>query len=185
MASTIVITIQSNLSQTEAKLHTQKGVDRPRESIRAIKSQIHRVEGGITRAIVDVATSAVAPVRATGTLTLTFASMANNDTVGIGKTTLTCVTGTPTAGQFKKVTDGPTTATNLAAAINASATLSKLGVATAASSVVTFRLFAPGTVGNEIPLATSNSGGVAVSASYMAGGTGGSEEAAQTYHVGL
>ena len=73
-----------------------------------------------------------------GTLTLTYASISNNDTCVVGLTTLTCVTGTPSGGaQFKKQTDATKTASNLVACVNANTTLNKYVVASNVAGVVT------------------------------------------------
>lgn len=162
-----------------------KDASEPREEMRGLRHLFERLSGGLEKASVTVQSSASAPVRATGTLTLTFASIANNDTVTIAGTVLTCVTGTPSGAQFKKVTDGPTTAVNLAALINSNATLSLLMKAVAVSSVVTCTINTVGAIGNQATLATSNSGGIAVSAANFATGAGGAETSPVAYSRGL
>lgn len=147
-----------------------------------------RLASGLSRGAFDVQTSANAPVRASGTYTLAYASIANNDTVTIGGTVLTCVTGTPSGfTQFKKVTDGPTTAANFAAAINGNTTLNKYLTASATTTgvgVVTIVCRVPGVIGNLVSLATSNGTGFTVSAALMTSGAGGSETTQINYARG-
>ena len=74
---------------------------------------------GAKQAHVRIGVDAWADVYASGTLTLTYASIANLDTVVINGHTLTCVTAAPTlATQFRKLTDLDTTVRNLIACIN-------------------------------------------------------------------
>ena len=137
MASSVVISISTARTQSDSSGRLVKSSSLPREEARALSHFFQRLAAGEESANWTIQTAALAPVRATGTVTLTYASVANNDTVTIAGTVLTCVTGTPAGAQFKKVTDGPTTAANLAALINSNSTLNKLVTATSAASVVT------------------------------------------------
>jgi molybdopterin-binding protein len=127
---------------------------------------------------VDTQVSATNPVAAAGTVTITYASLAANDTLTVGGQVLTCTTSAPTTGQFQKVTDGPTTATNLAAAINTHATLGKYFTATAVASVVTITANLKGSLLNLIAMAATGTGMAVVQ---LVGGTGGPEGATTTY----
>lgn len=153
------------------------------EEIRSIRNLVQKIESGAWPASFTAQTSASAPVCASGTFTLTYASISNNDTAIIGKTTLTCVTGTPTTGQFKKQTDATVTAANMAAAINADSTLGKIVHATSALGVVTITALMPGALGNEVGLTGST--GIVAGASYLASGAGGAETVAVTYSKGV
>lgn len=184
MASSLVITVNSARSQADNG-NRIKSSTVPRDECRALAHYFSRLADGLENANFTVQAAALAPVRATGTITLTYASIANSDTVTIAGTVLTCVTGTPVGAQFKKVTDGPTTATNLAALINANTTLNKLVVASAAASVVTITCLAAGTIGNLITQATSNGTGFVVSAATLTTGAGGAETAPVAYSRGL
>lgn len=185
MASSLVITVNSARSQADNGPRHIKSTTLPREEMRALAHYFSRLADGLENANVSVQSAALAPVRATGTITLTFASIANNDTVTIAGTVLTCVTGTPAGPQFKKVTDGPTTAANLAALINSNATLSKLVFATSSGSVVTLTCLASGTIGNLVTQATSNGTGFVLSAATLTTGAGGAETAPVSYSRGL
>lgn len=157
-----------------------------REEMRALSHYFLRLGAGEEKAggsIVNVSYSSVAPVRATNTLTLTFASITNLDTVVIAGTTLTCVTGTPSGNaQFKKVTDATTTALNLVACVNANPTLSALMSATNVAGVVTLTLNTFGAIGNQVPLVGST--GMVAGAAKFANGAGGSEVANVSYIMG-
>lgn len=123
---------------------------------------------------VDVQRSASDPVRASSFVTLTYASISNNDTMVIGATTLTCVTGTPSGfTQWKKETDATVTATNLVAAITGNTTLNKQVTATSAAGVVTIVSRVPGPIGNCIKLTGST--GIVADAAYLEDGAGGAE----------
>lgn len=182
--STLVITLQSPRSVADLARYI-KSTSAPRDEARALAHLFEKLASGLEAGNFDVQTSAAAPVRASGTVTLTYASISANDTVTLGGTALTCVTGTPTSSQFKKVTDGPTTAANLAATINAHTTLSKLVSATAAAGVVTVKALMPGAIANQFTMATSNGTGFVLSAAVLANGAGGAETVALNYGRGL
>lgn len=185
MGSSLVITVNSARSQADNGLRHVKSSSLPREEMIALSHYFKRLSEGLENANIVVQSAALAPVRASGTNTLTFASIANNDTVTIAGTALTCVTAAPSGAQFRKITDGPTTAANLAAAINANAALSKLVFATAVASVVTITCLAAGTIGNLITQATSNGTGFVLSAATLTSGAGGAETAPVAYSRGL
>lgn len=178
--STYVLTFQTALDITT---YPVKSTTMPFEETRALRNFIQRIESGALATSYTAQTSTSAPVNASGTFTLTYASISNNDTCIIGKTTLTCVTGTPSGAQFKKETDATVTAANLAALINANTTLNKYVSATSALGVVTITCLTPGVLGNQIALTGST--GIVASATYMASGAGGAETVAVTYHRGI
>lgn len=119
-------------------------------------------------------------VAATGTVTLS--SMVATDTVTINGTVFTCVASGATGNQFNVGGTDTITATNLAAAINASATTTVKGCVTAlsAAAIVTVTCTIPGNIGNTQTLAISAHG--SVSAARCAGGT---EGTTATYRHGL
>lgn len=163
-----------------------KDTSDPRGEMRALSHYFKRLEEGCDKGVgstVYVSYSTSAPVRATNTLTLTYASISNNDTCVVAGTTLTCVTGTPSGqSQFKKQTDATVTATNLVTCINAHTTLSKLMVASSALGVVTLTLITFGAIGNQTPLVGST--GMVVGAAAFASGAGGAEVANVSYSRG-
>lgn len=183
MTSSLVITVKSGRSQADAKRFIKDTTD-PRGECRSLQHLFERLGAGLEPgSSFDVQTAAAAPVRATNTLTLTFASISNNDTVVVAGTTLTCVTGTPSGAQFKKLTDATTTAANLVALINSHATLKLLMKAANLAGVVTMTLHTPGAIGNQVPLVGST--GMVVGAANFASGAGGIESAAVNYSRGL
>lgn len=183
MSSSIVITLKSGRAVADAARLIKDTTD-PRGECRALQHLFERLGGGLEiGSSFDVQTAAAAPVRATNTLTLTFASISNSDTTVVAGTTLTCVTGTPSGGaQFKKVTDATTTAANLVACVNANTTLNKLMKASNVAGVVTFTLHTPGVIGNQVPLVGST--GMVAGAATFASGAGGHETAAVNYSRG-
>lgn len=99
-----------------------------------------------------------APAFASGTLTLSSASGAVGGTIGG-----TLVTVTASGGDTA-------TATALAAAINADATVKTFVTATSAAGVVTLTAISPGTMGNSMSLVASGTGSSA-SGARLTGGT--------------
>ena len=122
-------------------------------------------------ATVDVAYSSSNPVAATATATITYASIANADTITLFGATLTCVTGTPSTDEFKKQTDATVTAANLVTAANANATIAKYCTASSSAGVVTFTCNTKGVLGNVLTDVSKSSSGIALV--QWAGGTGG------------
>jgi phage tail sheath gpL-like len=116
----------------------------------------------------------IGAVKASGTVTLS--SHVATDTVTINGTTFTCVSSGATGNQYNVGGNDTSTAVNLAAAINASATSVVVDnvYATAASGVVTVTAIDPGTSGNQITLAISAHG--SVSGARATGGTNGDKE---------
>lgn len=174
--STIVVTITTN----EADATQVAVAGQPHRCLRNVENILHAIATGSKLGGVAVQVSASDPVRASGTLTLTYASIANNDTCVIGGVTLTCVTGTPSGyTQFKKQTDATVTAANLVVAINNNTSTSKFCSASSALGVVTITAHAAGTVGNQI--ATVGSTGIVAGAAVLASGAGGAGTAAASY----
>ena len=185
--STLLITVKSGRSGTDLADKFNKDASLTRPMANALSAYFSAVGGGAEGASIDVQTASADPVAATGTYTLTYASIANNDTVTCAGVTLTCVTGTPVGAQFKKITDGPTTATNLATLINTNATTSTYVYASASGSVVTVRALVKHALGNLVGLTSSNGTGIAVSAATLTGGAGSTTAATApvTYAFGL
>jgi hypothetical protein len=186
MAKSLNITV--NVDRADVNDYVKSSTD-PRGEATALSTLFARLASGTVSGSILVAKNAAAAVRASGTVTIIYANLAAADVVVVAGVTFTCVdTGSPTAVQFKKITDLATTVANLAAAINANTT-TKLYVSAAVTSagVVTITAHQPGAVGNLISLAetSANATGIVVSAAALAGGAGGVAEAPTTYSRGL
>jgi phage tail sheath gpL-like len=116
-------------------------------------------------------------VKATGTITLS--SHVNTNTVTVNGIVFTCVSSGATGNQYNVGADDTETATNLAAALNANATLDGMVVATSALGVVTLTATVPGEIGNALTLAISANG--SVSGARMTGGTNGAQQRTNYY----
>lgn len=103
---------------------------------------------------------------------ITFASIANNDTITINGTVFTAKTTGATGNQFNLGASDTTAAANAAAAINASATAIVVNnvSATSALAILTLTAKEQGTMGNLMTLAISAHGSVSTA---VAGGTDG------------
>jgi ethanolamine utilization microcompartment shell protein EutS len=185
MAKSLNITV--NVDRADVNDYLKSSTD-PRGEMTALSTLFARLASGTVSGKVIAAKNAAAAVRASGTVTFIYANLAANDTVTVAGVTFTCVdTGTPTAVQFKKVTDLATTVANFAAAVNANTT-TKLYVSAAvtAAGVVTITAHQAGVIGNLIALAenSANATGIVVSAAALAGGAGGVSEAPTVYSRG-
>ena len=181
MASSVVVTIETEKSQSQAGYDLKLGADKDRENVKALENWVRGISGGNHRAKVSIQTGANAPVAASATATL---ASCVSDTITIGGITFTG-TGSPTT-ELHFETDGDDTAdaAALAAAINAHSTLSKVVSASSAAAVVTISCLIPGVIGNFITLSETGTT-ITVSAAALAGGTGGAQEAVQTSEMGL
>lgn len=185
MANTsYVITLSTPLTVAQMARYIKDTSD-PRGQCRALAGLFKKIESGefaVGATSFGVQTSSGVVARATQTLTLTYGSISNNDTLVIAGVTLTCVTGTPAGPQFKKQTDATVTAANLVALINSLATVSIYFYATSALGVVTITAQAPGKVGNFLTAVGST--GIVVGAATLSGGTGGCETTPVNYARG-
>lgn len=183
MAASVVLTIESDLSQGELQSRLRVGAAKPREGLQAAKVFLNGVAAGAHRAKLSVQTGASAPVQASGTITC--ASVANNDTIIIGGLTFTAKTSPSGSVEFTRGVSDTADAADLAAKINAHATLSLVVSAAAASGVVTLTALQPGVVGNFIATRQGVGSTMTCAAAALTGGTGGAQEAKQTYALGL
>jgi hypothetical protein len=138
-----------------------------------LASAIKAMAGGVRNGSII---SHVDAVRATGTITITYAKLIATDTIKIGATTLTCKTSDANGTtEFLKVGNATDTATSLCACINANTTLSTFLTATSALGVVTIVCKQPGLIGNAIGLAATEgtAEAMAESAANLASGTNG------------
>jgi len=170
MAS-LVLTIKTSKDPTVFKQASQD-----RENLNRLINLLSGVNIGAIQATVDVQSASDDPVAAYATATITYASIANLDTITLFGETLTCVTGTPSTDEFKKLTDATVTAANLVTAANANEVISSLCTASSAAGVVTFTLKTKGIVGNYLADITKSSSGIALV--QWANGTGGAQNSA-------
>lgn len=147
-----------------------------------LQSYLNSLISGARNASLDVQIGNGVGVKASGTVTFAGAPVAN-DTVTVNGVVFTAVASGATGNQFNIGGTVAITATNLAAAINASVTAGVAGVVTAASAlgVVTISAFKTGVMGNSLTLAKVASN-TTVSGATL---TGGVNEVANVFHFGL
>lgn len=175
---TLTLTIKA--PSADASEFSQAG--NPQKALTNSLNLLRELASGLSLGSVDVQVSSADPVKASGTITCVFATLADTtSTVVISGVTLTCVTGTSDGvTQFRKITDLATTVTNLAATINANTTLNKfLSAAVTSAGVVTLTSHVAGVIGNQITLVGGT--GATASAARLASGAGGAASAATTY----
>jgi len=149
------------------------------ENLKRIASYLSQIAYGTKAASVDISDSAAAPVAAAATLTCV--SVIATDVVQIGTITLTGTSGGAEDDEFD--IDGASDtldAAAIAAAINTNPTLSEIVVATSAVGVVTVTAHQKGVIGNHISISSVDST-ITASGAFLAGGLGGSKDAAETF----
>ena len=114
----------------------------------------------------------IGAVQAYGTLTQTTTGAANDEVMTIAGVTFTAKTSGAAGNEFNRNNDVTISATNLAAAINASADVNIYVSASSALGVVTFTAIQPGVLGNLI-LLTETMANTTVSGAALAGGSEG------------
>lgn len=171
MSVQISVVIQSNDDLTQLKFDTLS----PQESMESLSNYLDKLSAGCGHASVDMRSGGGA---ASGTVTL--ASMVATDTVTVGNQVFTCVASGATANQFNVGVSDTATATNLAAAINASSSMAGVASATSAVAVVTVTSARYGAIGNLVALAISAHG--SVSSATLSGGT---NSTSHVMHAGL
>lgn len=106
---------------------------------------------------------------------ITFASVADSDTITINGVVFTAQDASPGANEYLQTGTNTQDAAAAAAAINASTTAGIVGIVTASSSgaVLTISAAVPGKIGNAISIATSDGTTLAITSgvSKLAGGT--------------
>lgn len=176
------LSIKVKLSDTAVSEYV-KASSNPREQALALEKLMRALKSGTKDGNLKISYSSSSPVQASGTITV--ASIQADDTITIGKTTLTGKSSPSGENQFDSDGSNSVVAAAIAAKINAHSVLSLLGTATASNAVVTFTAHAHGSLGNHIALASSNGSRLAVSAAYLASGTGGEEAAPTSFTLGL
>lgn len=107
-------------------------------------------------------------VAASATVTMTFASQTDGDTIQIGAMTLTAKTSGATGAQFNIGASNTASAVSLAAAINANS--SGLLYAKSAVAVVTVYATTTGVIGNAIPIILTQTSAGMTAAAALSGG---------------
>ena len=137
--------------QRELELTDKHGV------LRGYRNELNAVDGGVAGREAMVR-AVIATVAAHATATLVQASISDGDTITIGGTALTARTAPTLTSEFAIGASDTAAATNLAAAINANATLQKFVWAKSSAGVVTLTSVFPGPVGNFILISKSSTG---------------------------
>lgn len=183
MSSSLSLSITSNESSTDNVSNLLVDTSNPREQFKNLKRLFMALASGAKQGSVKVSYASAAPVQASGTITV--ASIQADDTITVGKTTLTGKASPVGEDQFDSDGTDSVVAAAIVAKINAHSVLSKLVYASAANAVVTVTAHQAGSIGNHIALASSDAGRLAVTGSgYLASGAGGAEARPTQYQVG-
>lgn len=165
MASQIEMTLSIPVSEATFQARVRPMNSDARRSFNGLGNYMSALAGDPYIGYMRMITGAVV---ASGLITFTGRPVAD-ETLSVLNTTLTAKdSGANGTTQFNTAVSNTTTATNLAACINANTTLNKQVVATSALGVVTITSLIPGTIGNGLQLseamtttaATAFSGGV-------------------------
>ena len=176
MATSLVITLNGADSKVKG-LADARLVAGDNKSVSALVNLIKGVAHGSIIGSLEVRTASEASASASGTVTV--ASIQADDTVTIGKTTLTGKSSPSGQSQFDSDGSDSVVAAAIASCINAHSTLSKYVEAEAAAAVVHVTVKQPGVIGNALAFTSSNGGRLAVSV--FADGYGGAQSDAKTW----
>lgn len=166
MAYTAVITITSPTVTANSSTFSNDTGDKYLIANR-IADHIGGMCGGVRAGTMDLQVNGGSTgVKASGTVT--FSSLANNDTVTVGGVTFTAKTSGATGAQFNLGASDSDAAANFAAVVNSNATTQGMVTASATGAVTTVTALPYGTIGNLVSLAISAHG--SVSAATLAGG---------------
>ncbi len=182
--STLLISVTTEDTKAYLAQYYQPETGKPKQATKVLENFFRALGSGVKRGTMQVFCNGTSPVAASGTLTLV--SAIATDAITIGTTTFTA-TSTPTLSTHWEI-DGATDtldAASLAAAINAHATVSQIVTATSATNVVTITAKQKGLVGNFIPMTSADATITASGTGFLAGGTGGIEDAGVTYSLGI
>lgn len=163
----IEIDVQETAATVDALLRLNSGG--PRTGVERLASWISGLVTGFGAAM-RVVTGAV---KATGTLTFTGASVAD-ETMTIAGVTFTAKASGATGNQFNIGGTVTLSAESLVSAVNASSDTNKIVVASNVAGVVTFTCKTPGSVGNAIGL-TEGLTNATVSGALLTGGLEGTD----------
>tara|TARA_R110002126_G_scaffold42101_2_gene122014 strand:- start:12939 stop:13472 length:534 start_codon:yes stop_codon:yes gene_type:complete len=172
-------TLNIQIATEKVDTATFKKPSQNRENLKRIASYIEKIATGKINASVDISDSATAPVAASGTLTLV--SAIATDVAVIGTETFTA-TSTPTLENHWEIdgADDTADALSLATAINAHSVTGLNYIATVAAGVVTITARMKGSFGNELSISSVDST-ITASGAFLTGGTGGGEDAPESF----
>lgn len=122
--------------------------------------------------------------RASGTVTITHASISDGDTLTIGGVVLTWRNAPATESEVLIGANATADAQNLVAKINAHSKLKGILVASSNLGVVTIQAVTPGRWGNLVTLATSDGAAMALSAATLAGASSTEKLASRLWEYG-
>jgi hypothetical protein len=152
----------------------------PHKCLQNALNLLKGIQAGAVVGSVHASTSTSDPVAASGTITLV--SVSADDTVTIGKTTLTAKASPSGEDQWSQAGTDTVDAAGLVTKINAHSVLGKLVVATSSAGVVTVTSLSKASLANHIALSSSNGTRLAVTGTgYLTGGTGGAETTVASY----
>lgn len=163
------------------------GTSQPKKQAQLLADYFTSLASDFSQATFDLQWGGGDSVASTGVITFSGANTAN-DTVILNGTTFTCVASGATGNQWNAGTSGATAATNLVSALNASASVNALIVASDnGAGVLTITANYKGVLGNAITLAKGTDAGVVMTVSGLSGGrlSGGVQPTANAYACGI
>lgn len=186
MATTTTLRIKSPESLAQLS-DLARSTTSPKAFANFLVKWLDKIQAGGLPGNVSISVQLGGTVGVQASATATCASVIATDTIVVGGTTLTAVanSATPTSAQFRIGTGGGATqnaqcAANIASAINANSTISKLVSATSSAAVVTITALAAGIVGNKITL-TATGGTITCTGSGNLASGAGDDVATVTY----
>ena len=180
--STLSIIINAEETQSYLQQTLKKTAGEPKEQAIALSGFFKELSIGTKSASVVVSTGAGNPVAASGTFTLV--SVPADATAVIGGITLTAKASPANENEFSQAGTDAVDAASLASVINAHSVLSLVVSATSASNVVTVTSKVPGLIGNRIAISETGTS-ITASGALLTGGTGGGNDTAVTYSLGI
>lgn len=158
MAQTKITITHDKDAQGDVAFHLITSKYTSKMHVEALKNLLNAIEGGVRNASITTSVDDSAGVSASGTVTFSGASTAS-DTLVISGVTFTAVASGATGNQWNVGGSASAQATNLAAAINAAASMVGIVSASASGAVVTITSLTSGPVGNAITLAKGTDAG--------------------------
>lgn len=187
--SSLVITVKNDETQAVVNQILRLNSTKDREVALAVSRYFKDLAAGRQRAAFKLQSSPDDPVAPTQTITCDQSAATADDVVSILGIDLTAKASGASTDEFNIGDNDTDLATNLAAAINAQATLSKFMTAESAAAVVTITLHYSGSLGDYLQTSSSTvSSGTPFSFSDSGAfddATGGIEDEGSTYECGI